>query len=236
MFGISLHHIYRTARYCGRMQPALPNGRLFGTFLVATAILTTVALSHHPSIGARQSNDLAKALAEGGPLNAWFHAFIIVMIGVLYMGLVGFSQRRGLQSPLVLAGLIAATAGLAAEIGSALIDGFFVSAFGAHLLRGNPASIPLGLQVISAAVLALQILAKFGVAAQGIAILFWSIALFDRDRAHIALAIVGCGAGLLSVVVTVAVTTLNPHNVGLVFAIQAFWYAIAGVLMIRGRL
>jgi hypothetical protein len=219
------------------MQTDPSNGRLFGAFLVAAAIITTVALSHHPSFGNRQPADVAKALAAGLALNGAFHAFMIVMLGVLYLGLVGYSRRRGLESPLVLAGLIAATAGLAAETGAGLIDGFFVSIFGAHIARGNPALVDQGMQVISAAAIVLQILAKFGLVAISVAIVLWSIQLFDRDRAHVALGIVGCVAGTLTIVLTSTVaTTLNPHNVGLVYGTQALWYAFAGVLMIQRRL
>jgi hypothetical protein len=219
------------------MQTDPPNGRLFGAFLLGTAILTTVALTHHPSFGNHQPADVAKALAAGSAPNEAFHAFMIVMLGVLYLGLVGYSRRRGLESPLVLAGLIAATVGLAAETGAALIDGFFVSIFGAHIARGNPALVDQGMQVISAAAIVLQILAKFGLVAISAAMVLWSVQLFDRDRAHIALGIVGCVAGTLTIVLTSTVaTTLDPHNVALVYGTQALWYAAAGVLMIQRRL
>ena len=219
------------------MQTDPPNGRLFGSFLLATAILTTVALTHHPSFGNRQPADVAKALAAGSAVNGAFHAFIIVMLGVLYLGLVGYSRRRGLESPLVLAGLVAATVGLAAETGAGLIDGFFVPMFGAHIARGNPALADQGMQVISAAALFLQILAKFGLVALSAAIVLWSIQLFDRDRAHVALGLVGCVAGTLTIVLTSTIaTTLDPHNVALVYGTPALWYAVAGILMIQRRL
>lgn len=219
------------------MQTDPPNGRLFGAFLLGTAILTTVALTHHPSFGSHQPADVAKALAAGSALNEVFHAFMIVMLGVLYLGLVGYSRRRGLESPLVLAALIAATVGLAAETGAALVDGFFISVFGAHIASGNPALVDQGMQVIAAAAVVLQILAKFGLITLSAAMVLWSIQLFDRDRAHIALGILGCVAGTLTIVLTSTVaTTLNPHNVALVYGTQALWYAIAGVLMIQRRL
>jgi hypothetical protein len=48
---------------------------------------------------------------------------------------------------------------------------------------------------------------------------------------------VGCVAGTLTIVLTSTVaTTLNPHNVALVYGTQALWYAVAGVLMIQRRL
>ena len=218
------------------MQPALPKDRLSGALLVAAAIITVAALSHHPFVAARQPTDAVKAIIAIGPVNAAFHVFVIVMVGLLYMGLVGFAQRRGLQSPLVLGGLIAASWGLAAETGAGLIDGFFISGFSLHLAR-NPSAIGEGLQIISAAALALQILAKAGLFALSVAILLWSIDLFDRDRAHVVLAIVGCVAGALALVAASTVAaTMNAHNVTLIFGVQALWYMIAGVLMIRGRL
>jgi hypothetical protein len=219
------------------MQAAPSQDRVSGSFLVASAVITTVALTHHPSVSARAPADLVKALVTVGPTNAVFHAFVIVMIGLLYLGLVGFARRRGLQSVFVLGGLVGATCGLAAEVGAALIDGFFVPGFGAHLARGNPAAIAQGIQVIAAAALVLQILAQFGLFAVAAAIVLWSVDLFDRDRAHVALAILGCVAGAVALIVSSTVaTTLTSHNVAFVFAIQAFWYAVAGVLMILGRL
>lgn len=219
------------------MQTDPPNGRLFGAFLLGTAILTTVALTHHPSFGNRQPANIAKALAEGSALNGAFHAFIILMLGVLYVGLVGYSRRRGLESPFVLAGLVAATVGLAAETGAGLIDGFLVPAIGTYIARGNLTLIDQGMLVISAAAIVLQILAKFGLVAISAAIVLWSIQLFDRDRAHVALAIVGGVVGALTIVlISTVATTLNPHNVALVYGTQALWYAVAGVLMIQRRL
>jgi hypothetical protein len=219
------------------MQTDPPNGRLFGAFLLATAVLTTVALTHHPSFGSHQPADVPKALAAGSAMNQAFHGFMIVMLGVLYVGLVGYSRRRGLDSPLVLGALVAATAGLAAEAGAALIDGFFVSVFGTYIARGNPALVSQGMQVIAAAAVVLQILAKSGLVAISAAIVFWSIQLFDGDRAHVALGIVGCIAGSITIVLTSTVaTTLDPHNVALVYGTQAFWYGFAGVLMIQRRL
>lgn len=219
------------------MHTDLPKDRVAGTFLVASAVLTTVALAHHPAVGTRHQGDLVHALASGGPINGAFHAFMIVMILVLYIGLVGYARRRGVQSILVLGGLVVASSGLLAELGAALIDGFFIPGFGAHLARGNPASIGQGLQIIVAAALALQILAKCGLFATSAAIVLWSIDLFDGERAHVVLAIVGCAGGAVALVISSTVaSTLNPHNAALAFAMQALWYGVAGAFMIRGQL
>jgi len=223
------------------MQTGLVNDRLddriAGALLVASALLTIAALSHHPSVEARQAGDFVKALAAVGTINGPFHTFMIVMIVALYVGLVGFSLRRGLQSVLVLAGLVAASLGVGAEVGAALIDGFFGPAFGAHLLRGNPASIAQAMPVISAAALALQILAKFGLFSMTAAIVLWSVDLLTREPRSIILASIGCFGGAATLVATSTVaTSLTSHNTALVFGIQALWYAVAGALMIRRRL
>ena len=117
------------------MESDLPSDRPAGWFLVGAAVLTTLALTHHPSVSSHEPEAVVRDLAAGGRTDGIFHASIIVMIAVLYLGLVGFARRRGLQSLLTVAGLVAATAGLAGLTGAALIDGFFFPGFGAHLAR-----------------------------------------------------------------------------------------------------
>lgn len=148
---IIFHLAVALVRYCRRTNANLANGRLCGTLLLGPALPIAIALTHHPAIGPHHA-DIATALASAESANRIFHAGMIAMIGVLYLGLVEYARRRGLQRVFVIGGLVAATAGLAAETGAGLIDGFFVTGFAAP-------------PVLAAGSLALQILAKFGLCA-----------------------------------------------------------------------
>ena len=93
------------------------------------------------------------------------------------------------------------------------------------------------MQVFTASCFALQILAKFGLLAMAAAIALWSIDLFDRDLTHVALGILGLISGAAIIVLSTGMAaTMTPHNVALVFGLQAAWYAGAGALMVSGKI
>lgn len=215
------------------MQGVLRQGRIAGALLVASAVLSLAALTHHPVVRASTASLFVKDESAFGPLIGVFHGFMIVVIFALYVGLVVYSRSRGLQSTLVLAALIAATIGLGAEACAALIDGFFAPGFGAYLARTASASGTV-IQIVWAAALGLQILARFGAVAVAVAIAFWSINLFDGNRDHLVFAAIGgvSAVGSFASLSTVA-SSITPHNAALVFGMQALWYATAGSLMLR---
>jgi hypothetical protein len=170
-------------------------------------------------------------------MDGFVHGSLIVLMALLYFALLRYARRRGMQSGLVLGGLVAASTGVSALTGAALIDGFFGPEFGSRLAMGNQAAIGAGIQVMVAAALAIQIPSKLGFVATATSIVLWSIDLLDRESAHVmlgALGLVTQGLGLIFLL-TVS-STLTPHTIVPLFAAQALWYAADGALMVRGRL
>jgi hypothetical protein len=96
--------------------------RIGGIALIAAAAGTVLAMGHHPS-GAH----------GGGGLAGLVHGAMIALLGVLAFGFARFCQRRGLDRPLILAGLSAYLASFLAHLGAATINGFVVPA-----LAGGP--------------------------------------------------------------------------------------------------
>jgi hypothetical protein len=226
------------------MQPDSPNGstivpdgRIAGVAILASAAVGLVAIAHHPTVGtARGAADVFGQIAALSAIDEVVHGVLIVLSGALLFGFAVFAQRRGLHRGSVLLGLIGYAVASGGIIGAALIDGFLVPALGSRYAGAPAQSMGTGLHLLGMAGTAIQILTKFAFVATAVAVLSWSAGLLRARGAVRATGFAGIVAAVVSVVTMVWAGQLNPHNLVVIVGVQSVWNVAIGVLLIRGDL
>ncbi|MEI9850994.1 MAG: hypothetical protein WDN24_09240 [Sphingomonas sp.] len=191
------------------------NDRIAGGALVLAALISMLAMAHHPSS--------AHALVLGRTV----HGVMIAAVGVTVYGFAHLAIRRGIGDPAVLAGLVAYAIAAAANIGAATINGFVVTAL---VERG-----PLNPGIARLAWEANQALARLAVVAGGIAFLLWSLGFVRRRGLARPLGLLGIAAGLVPVAMLALGLRMNVAGAMLVYGIQSAWIALAGLYLWSGR-
>lgn len=192
-----------------------------GIVLLAAAVLTLVAMGHHPT--EIEINDHGMAMTLGGLV----HAIMIVLLGANLWGLAVFSL--GLSQPgWALAGILAYGIGFVGNSTAALINGFIVPAVAGNVDR-----------VVSGDLFVLlwqsnQAAAHLGVYAVSGAILFWSLGLLQQGRPfNVVIGIFGVLAALFtSVALFTGAISLNVSGAFMAYGVQAAWTGLLGLKMI----
>lgn len=204
---------------------AAPDGTVAGILLVACGILSVAVVSHHPVAHGHSHGAVLRQIAALSTMDELVHGTLIVFMLALAYAACVFALRRGLRDQTALAGLVCYLIGIAAVLGAALTDGFFVPMLGPSM------------ELLQGASIAIQVLTKFAVAAMSLGIFLWACGLaFERGMPRIA-AIAGAVASLASLgVLAFGVHSLEPHSVTLLMTLQAVWYVCLGALLIRREL
>ncbi len=212
----------------------MPDGGPAGMAIVLSALLTVVAIAHHPVGAGVSSADVLASLVRSASMDRLVHGVILAVLLLSVFGFCVFAMRRGLQRPAVLGGLIAFVAGCAALAQAAVIDGFLVPAVAEH---ARPDAAAAALLMLRTPALAIQSFTFVGIVAVSAAIALWSIDLFRSGGAARAAGVAGALAALAMLwTMALHVNRLNPHTLGVIVAAQAIWYVIVGALLIRGRI
>jgi hypothetical protein len=218
----------------GSAAALVPDGRVAGFVIVASAVLALGAIARHPTVGAaRGSADVLAQVAALSTADEIVHGTLIVLVGALLFGFTVFSQRCGLHRGVVLLGLIGFAIASVNMIGAALLDGFLIPALASRSAGASPQSIDVALQVITAAATAIQILTKFAIAVTAVAVASWSVGLVRSSGVSRTAGFVGLASAVVSVVILISTRHLNPHSLGVIVAVQSIWYGTIGILLIR---
>jgi len=221
----------------GSAAALVPDGRVAGFVIVASAVLALGAIARHPTVGAaRGSADVLAQVAALSTADEVVHGALIVLIGGLLFGFTVFSQRCGLHRGFVVFGMIGFAVASAGMIGAALIDGFLIPALASRYAGASPQSIDTALHVIAAAAAAIQILSKFAIAVTAVAVASWSVGLVRSTGTLRTAGFVGLASAVVSVVILISTRHLNPHSLGIIVGLQSIWYATIGILLMRGDL
>ena len=196
------------------------NDRLVGIVMIGAAAGSVLAMGHHPSG------------AHSGALGPIVHGVMIVVISAMAFGFAYFSIARGLERPLVLAGLVAFGIAMVGHVGAATINGFAVPALAA---RGHGA---VDHDIFLFAWEMNQALARLGVFAESAAFLFWSIDFLGRPSAQAKL--IGA-AGLVAALLPAALLAggwiaMNLTGAFIAYGVQAAWVALVGLHLAFGKI
>ncbi|MEA3043472.1 MAG: hypothetical protein QOH47_1310 [Sphingomonadales bacterium] len=200
------------------MAAHINEDRIAGAALIGAALLSVLAMAHHPSS------------AHAGAIGGIVHGTMIVLLAITFYGFAHFALRRGVDKPAILAGLVAYAVNLFATIGAAAINGFVVTALAARGIADR--------DLFLLAWESNQALAGIGVFATGIAFGLWSLDFLRRPgleaKAIGALGLL-CGPG---VALALASGAIDMHLAGAILAYGAFalWGVAVGQHLLRGGL
>lgn len=189
--------------------------RAVGALLVASAVLTVVAMAHHPSG------------VQGGNLVYLVHGAMVVLLSVMFFGFCYYSLRRGLDRPLILAALVAYLLSYFAHVVAGTINGFVVPA-----LSEQGPDIPHAIFVFAWE--SNQAFARLGTAATAVAFGLWGFDLLRRG--DVVSRLVG-GFGIVAGVVPLALllhdATMDVHTALLIYGLHSGFVALVGVHLLR---
>ncbi len=191
--------------------------RAVGLVLLATAVLTVVAMAHHPS-------------GHGGMLGIVVHGAMLVLLSILFFGFCYYSLRRGLLHPLVLAALVAYLLNYFAHVIAATINGFVVPALAE---RGE--AIPHALFIFSWE--SNQAFARLGTAATAVAFVLWGLDLLRRENGFSRLVgAFGIAAGLIPLVLLLDDATMDVPTALMIYSMHSGFVALLALRMIQRKL
>lgn len=212
-------------------RPAAPaladplTGRVAGAVLILVAILTVVAMAHHPT--GHHARDAGSLLT----LSGFVHATMIGLLAANVWGLTIFAARQG-SAGWMLAGILGYGIGFIGHLIAALINGFVVPAVAAAVDRAASHDLFVLLWHGN------QAAARLGIYATGVAFAAWSVPLLLRRRP----ADVSVGAlGLLAaagpaVALFLGAMTLNVQGALIAYGAHGAWTGLVGLQMLRRRL
>ncbi|MEM7281225.1 MAG: hypothetical protein AAF438_06325 [Pseudomonadota bacterium] len=182
------------------------NSKLTGTVLIASSLMVILTMAHHPS-GPEGMSGLVVVV----------HGIMILLMLLLFTAFLSYSAYRRFQNPSVLFALVCYGTSVLLNIGAATVNGFVVGALANRETAVNQDIFRLCWEIN-------QALARLGVATMGLAVLFWSIDLFRRQKSARWIALFGFPVALLPLVwfavvssdlgVTVAIWVYGGHAVG----------------------
>lgn len=210
-----------------------PGGTAAGIAIASCAMVTIFAIAHHPTVSARAPAEALTQMVQVATPDRIVHGTLIAIMGTLLYGFTIFSLRRGLHRETSVAGLIAFTAGIAAVIGAALIDGFLTPAIAERYAGAPPDAIKMAIPFLVAGALMIQILTKLGFVAMSIGVAFWSADLVATPGVLRATGVIGFASGIVAVGVLVFAGHLNPQSLSAIVIVQAIWYLAVAVLLVR---
>jgi hypothetical protein len=215
------------------LNGAVPDGRAAGIAIAVCATLTIFAIAHHPTVSARAPAEAMAQMVQVATTDRVVHGALIAIMGVLLFGFTIFSLRRGLHRQTTVAALIAFTAGIAAVIGAALIDGFLTPAIAERYAGAPPDAIKAAVPLLVFGALTIQILSKFGFVAMSIGVAFWSADLIATPGVVRATGVIGFVSGIVAIGVLTFAGQLDPQSLSAIVIVQAVWYLAVAVLLVR---
>jgi hypothetical protein len=222
------------------MQTAAPNpshaARASGILLIVTTVLSIAAMSQHPSLTATTVAQAVEQLKALATQSAWVHGSLIALMLMSYWALTEFALRRGVERPLVRAGLIFYGAGVMAMIGAASVSGYMTAQVPNIAARAADPDLHLTALLINFCGLLNQTMANLGMVAMSAGILAWSIGLLHSAGWPRVVGGIGVLVGVGPAVALMA-GGLHLNVVGMMLVIlgQAVWNIGIGVLLIMRR-
>lgn len=188
---------------------------LAGAVLAAASVLSVFVMAHHPT------NAGQVALAN------LVHGALMILLLFVFTGFARFAARLGLARFWVLTGMIFYGAAACGNLLAATINGFAVPALAAR----EPA---LSKDIFRLAWELNQALAYAAVYAVSVAFILWGADLISRKRAFAGLAGLAAG-GVPAALLTTGALDMHVAGAFAVYALQAAFGLIIGILMMRGK-
>jgi len=221
-----------------QLHPQNRQYRLAGITMAISTSLGLLAVSMHPSVGKAQSPDaILNQIAAFAMHDELVHFALIVLLAVIAGCFSVFGDLLDAQRRSVRFGKVAYFFGYGALTAAMLFDGFVIPIFGRQFVGANTADMQTALLVLQAIGVVVQVLTKAGMAATGMAFIVWAFALHSCAKpfkSAVTYAWVGYAAGIIPISIIVFMgMTLGPHNLAIIFALQAVWNLCVAALLLQ---
>ena len=211
------------------------NARTIGVVLIAATLLQILAMAHHPSVASHNISEVLDQIAQVSQTSAWVHGALIGLLLIVLYVYAEYARRRGMERPLVCAGLIAYGAGIAAMIVAAMMSGFVIARVAAAAPHIGAADLQVSAQLLNFTSTLNQVFANTGAILMSVGIIAWSVDLLLAPRLARPLAILGLLIGLVpAAALALGFLHLDVHGMTWVVLLQAVWNIGVGVMLIRG--
>lgn len=211
-------------------------GRTSGIVLIVSTLFSVFTMAHHPAVSAPTIGEALQQLKSFADLTAWVHGGLIALMLVSYCALVEFSMQRGVERPLVRAGLVFYGAGVVAMIGAASVSGWITPKVAGLFANPTDQDLHTLAALINYSGILNRTLADIGAVAMSAGIFFWSAGLLHSKGAARWVGALGILAGLAPALGLIAGGFhLNVQGMLAVVLIQAVWDIAVGVLLITDQ-
>lgn len=211
-------------------------GLAAGIILIVSTLLTILAMAHHPSTSAQDMAGAIEQIRQMAVHAAWVHGSLIGLMLVSFWALTEYSQRRGMERPLVRGGLVFYGAGVMTMIGAAAVSGFVTSRIPSLLPDAGGEELHVIALLINLSGFLNQAFANIGAVAMSAGILVWSIGLLHSTGWTRLVGGLGVVAGLApAAAIVVGGLHLNVWGMTAVVLVQAVWNIAIGALLIARK-
>jgi hypothetical protein len=216
----------------------MSNDRMSSLALMAGSAGMIITMGLHPT-----GHDLFAPGHFAGV--AWLtkatHGLALASLPVLFLGVLGLSQRLGWNDRLSIAALIFHGFGTIAAMNAAVASGLVAPAIGRRVVDAGAGGADTWRVAFSVNGMVNQGFAVVLVVASSAAILLWSASIlrgeiFGRGTAARRLAVYGCVIGPLAILAVLSGRVrLDVHGFGAIVLGQAIWYAGAAFVLYSGQ-
>ena len=202
---------------------------IYGIALIVGALGGVVTMALHPT-----GHDLLATASEVARRNEQVtvatHSIALMALPILLFGFLGLSRRLGINRALVSAALIAYAFGLIAAMCATVLNGLVAPTLTRQILTSDDATRQHLQVVLMNNDLLNQAFSKIYLTASSIAVILWSIAMFNVSRFAKWIGLAGClfAFGFLALFFA-GHLRLNVHGFGLFIFAQSLWTILVGV-------
>jgi len=211
----------------------MTDDRKSGLALIAGMTGSIITMALHPTGHDFSAPEHAASMMQ---LSVAVHTLALVCIPILFLGVLGLTQRLASPNRLALSGLVLFGFAEVAAMIAAAASGLVAPGLFHHMADAAPGAADAWRAALTLNGHLNQAFALVYVVASSIAIVLWSVAILRSRSFSRLLGIYGCVLGPLTVIAVLSGhVRLDVHGFGLIILGQAAWLITAGVLLFREK-
>lgn len=211
--------------------------RKFGIALCCAELLGVFGALHHPTYPVRPAGALQslQALGENHSFLNGIHAFLLMMLAIIWISLIWLSRRIGLDRPASVIAIALMTLGVLAMALAGIINGFTTPQFALAYSSLPDANGDAAVAIMKFSWAFNQALADASTIAMNMALIFYAFAFFAKGGLVRIVGIFGalCASVTIMLIATGALI-LDVHGFFISTALFALWGGATGGLMAFG--
>lgn len=195
-------------------------------FAGTLGMIMTMAIHPHGAIKPAQVESMARNLTI-------VHSLALVSLILLFLGVLGLSQRLRGTGRLDVIGLVLFAFASVAVMGAAVMDGLVAPNILRRIGEAAPAAAETWRVLLRYNFEVNQAYARLYAVTSSAAIIFWSVSILRARSLGRGLGFYGCFIGATSIIVVVAGLAMDVHGFAAVVLGQGIWFVTAGLQLWR---